>query len=166
MVRFRVRVIASALLSILVASIGVLPAAAGDRDPELVAYLDGKEIPLSDVGLYHCDDLGFPVIRCSVSPLLARAGQTLTALLSSADYVTIYDGINYSGSSMTASQDYATLLTIGWNDRVSSFKARNSATGKFWTDWMYGGSYLWFCCNQSVSSLGSNDNIFSSLERT
>jgi len=58
------------------------------------------------------------------------------------------------------------LITIGWNDRMSSFKARNGETGRFWTDWFNGGSSWPFCCNSQVSGLGAYDNTFSSVQRT
>jgi hypothetical protein len=133
---------------------------------EVTASLDGKPIPLSDVSKYYCDDFAFPVIRCSVSPLVIQTRATLVALLSSVDYVTIFDQISYAGAFMNVSQDYTVLATIGWNDRISSFKARNSETGRFWTDWFYTGTTWSFCCNQQASSLGSYDNTFSSVQRT
>jgi len=67
---------------------------------------------------------------------------------------------------MNVSQDYAALSAIGWNDRISSFRGRNSETGQFWTDWFYGGTWYAFCCNTSVSNLGSFNNTFSSIQRT
>ena len=64
---------------------------------------------------------------------------------------------------MYMSDDYQVLATIGWNDRISSFIVKNSMTGKFWTDWFYGGSYYYFCCNSQVQYLGGYDNTFSSV---
>jgi hypothetical protein len=165
MVHVRTRSIGAALALLVVAGI-VSPVGAAAAGDEVTAYLDGKRIPTADIGRYHCDDFAYPVIRCSVTAVMPRVRSTVATLLSSADYVTIYDGINFAGPSMTMSQDYSALLTIGWNDRASSFRGRNSATGKFWSDWMMGGTYTWFCCNQQVSSLGAANNTFSSVQRT
>jgi hypothetical protein len=88
------------------------------------------------------------------------------ALLSGTEYVTVWDQAGFFGGSMSISQDYASLLTIGWNDRISSFKARNSQTGRFTVDWFFGGSSWPFCCNSQLSSLGAYDNTFSAVQRT
>ena len=58
------------------------------------------------------------------------------------------------------------LVLLGWNDKVSSFKARNGETGRLWVDWWYSGSSWSFCCNSQVPYLGSYDNTFSSVQRT
>ena len=143
-----------------------VPVAAADPDQELTATLDGKPIPLEDVSKYSCDDFSYPEIRCWSTRVLQDARATLVTLLTSIDYVTIYDLVSFNGASMNVSQDYATLATIGWNDKISSFRARNNETGTFWTDWFYSGSSFSFCCNTSVSNLGSWSNIFSSIQRT
>ncbi len=139
---------------------------AAGPDQELTATLDGKPIPLADVGKYNCDDFAYPEIRCWSSRAIADAQATLVTLLTSIDYVTIYDFTNFGGASMNVSQDYATLATIGWNDRISSFRGRNSETGMFWTDWFYSGTWYAFCCNTSVANLNGFNNTFSSIERT
>ena len=136
------------------------------RLPDVRADLDGRAIPLSAVGRFHCHDFAYPVIHCfassqgldtAVEPILAT-----TAL----DYVAIFEFAGYGGAAMYVSSDYTVLATIGWNDRISSFKARNSLSGRFWTDWFYTGSQYAFCCNTTFPSLGSWDNTFSSVQRT
>jgi hypothetical protein len=87
-------------------------------------------------------------------------------VLTSIEYVTIYDYSAFSGPYMHVSQDYATLSTVGWNDRITSFKARNSETGNFYVDWFYTGTWYAFCCNTQVANLGSFSNTFSSIFRT
>ncbi len=139
---------------------------AAASEPELSATLDGKPIPLEDVGKYYCDDFSYPEIRCSTSRLLPDSRALLVTLLTAVDYVTIYDGIGYSGAYMHVSQDYSVLSLIGWNDRISSFKGRNSETGAFYVDWFYSGTTWAFCCNQQTSSLGAYNNTFSSILRT
>jgi hypothetical protein len=87
-------------------------------------------------------------------------------LLTSVDYVTVWDGTFFSGASMNVSEDYSALSLIGWNDRISSFKGRNSESGAFYVDWFYGGAWWTFCCNQQTSNLGTFSNTFSSIRRT
>lgn len=161
-------------------AVAVVLASAGAADPRVTlggearasvtAFLDGRAIPLVDVGRYYCDDLSFPVITCSVNAawINARAVASLSASLSAAavTYVTIYDAPTFGGAFMNVSQDYTGLSFIGWNDRISSFKARNAETGRFWTDWFYSGTTWSFCCNQQLASLGGYDNTFSAVERT
>lgn len=136
------------------------------KDDEIVAYADGRRISVEDIPRYYCDDFSYPVIQCSSLPLVTDSRALTLSLVSGADYVTIYDQAGYLGTYMHLSQDYAALLTIGWNDRVSSFKGRNGETGKFWTDWFNSGTSWSFCCNTGVSTLGSFNNTFSSVERT
>lgn len=167
MQRLRGMAIGLMVLSPLVAGLASPPTIlAGEPEPELTATLDGKPIPLQDVGRYFCDDFDYPEIRCSSSRVLAQARGTLVMLLTAIEYVTIYDGTFFSGSYMNVSQDYAVLATIGWSDRISSFKGRNGETGTFYVDWFYGGSWYAFCCNTQVANLGSYSNVFSSILRT
>jgi hypothetical protein len=167
----RMRVFAVAGILAAVTAVGpptktVTAVGPGASEPVLSAYLDGKPIPPTDASKYYCDDFSYPVIQCSRSPRLIEARATLVTLLASVDYVTIFDYTTYQGAWMHVSQDYAALLTIGWSDRISSFKGRNYESGRFWTDWFFSGSLWDFCCNQNVSSLGSYNNTFSSMHRT
>jgi hypothetical protein len=130
------------------------------------ATLDGRPIPLVDVAKYYCDDFAYPVITCSMSADLIEARLSASLAATALDYVTIYDAPTFGGAWMNVSQDYSGLWSIGWNDRISSFKARNSETGRFWTDWFYSGTWYGFCCNQQLASLGAYDNTFSSVIRT
>lgn len=142
------------------------PAAGSESADGIKAYLDGRPIPTSEVSRYYCDDFSYPIIQCSRLPATTQLRATTMALVASADYVTIYDGAGYAGAYMHVSQDYGTLLTIGWNDKISSFKGRNSETGTFFTDWFNGGSSWPFCCNTQQPSLGGYNNTFSSIMRT
>jgi hypothetical protein len=166
--RIRAIAVASALGASLVGIGLTQPGSAlgGDSDPVVVAFLDGRAIPVADVSRHFCDDFSYPTIHCSSSPLVIELRATSLLLLTGADYVTVYEKSSFQGTYMNVSQDYGSLLTIGWNDRISSFKARNSETGRFWTDWFNGGTVWNFCCNTWVSSLGSYDNTFSSMQRT
>jgi hypothetical protein len=163
--RLAVGLMATGLLTVTAFAQPALTVAA-DPDQELTATLDGKPIPLEDVGKYNCDDFAYPEIQCWSSKVIADSRATVVTLLTSIDYVTIYDYTNYAGASMNVSQDYSALVTIGWNDKISSFRARNSETGTFWTDWFYTGTSFSFCCNTAVANLNAFNNTFSSIIRT
>jgi hypothetical protein len=164
----------SPLLLTLVATL-LLPPAVSAADPPVAvsADLDGKAIALVSVSAYHCHDFDYPRIHCFSTPggleaAVATSPGTVGLLGTTAvNYVLIFENIWYGGAHMYVSQDYGALALLGWNDRISSFKAQNSETGSFHWDWLYGGGTPYtFCCNQNVSSLGTwNDNI-SSVRRT
>ncbi len=168
MARLRVFLSAIGIIVALAATGLVAPAgASGDqRENDLVAFVDGRQIPLSDVSRYYCDDFSYPVIRCSTLQVVVEARALIVELAAGVDYVTIYDQATYFGAFMHVSQDYGSLLSIGWNDKISSFRGRNSEKGRFWTDWFNGGTSWSFCCNQNVGSLGAYNNTFSTVHRT
>jgi hypothetical protein len=155
------------------------PAAASDGRStriEITADLEGSPIPPTQAGRYYCHDFEFPHLRCfsTGEALDAAALQLDTASHDSAlaaygpnDYVTIYSEPAFAGSYAHLSQSYDGLWVIGWNDRISSYKGRNSALGRFHVDWYAGGAHLDFCCNQSAASLSStfNDAISSVYRR-
>jgi len=140
--------------------------------PEVVVTLEGRPITVAEVADHYCHDLEFPVIRCfrKVADRDASAsveiGPIQVAVATGVVYVTIYDSASFAGSSFLVSQDYDALAVIGWNDRVGSFKGRNSESGRFHVDWFHGGSSWNFCCNQQTANLGSYNNTFSSVYRT
>jgi len=90
------------------------PALAADPEPQLSATLDGRPIALEDVGKYYCDDFAYPEIRCWSTRVLADSRALAVTLLTSIDYVTIWDGTNFTGVFMNISQDYPALSAIGW----------------------------------------------------
>lgn len=158
-------------IALVLAALVLLPlpvaaqAGAGGGSGNLVAYLDGKPLQLSEVGNHYCDDFSYPVITCFSDS--ARLQSRVSSILSAAaiDYVVIYDYTGYAGAYMYVSEDYTVLALIGWNDRISSFRGVNSETGHFYQDWFYGGTGWYFCCNWQYASLGSADNSFSSVHR-
>lgn len=163
----RLRIVALALVAVFAAAPAVSARAPDKSDKDdVVAFVDGRQIPVEDIPRYYCDDFSYPVIQCSSLPVVPETRALTMSLLAGVDYATIYDQGSFIGTWMNVSQDYSTLLTIGWNDRISSFKGRNSETGRFWTDWFYTGTIWNFCCNSNVPSLGSYNNTFSSIERT
>lgn len=163
---------------VLLAAVLLVPPAtvtAAEAPTVVTADLAGRPIELEGVAGYHCHDLDFPRIHCFDS---ARARDAALALeagaaslsplgVTAVSYVVVYEHASYGGASLVVSEDYTSLTFIGWNDRISSFKAQNGETGSFWWDWFYGGGMPYtFCCNQNVANLGTwNDNI-SSIQRT
>lgn len=141
----------------------------------ITADLDGVPIPATDAGQYFCHDLEYPELRCfSTAQALEAAMPTgpaddaglALAAYGPNDYLTIYSEPAFGGSYAHLSQSYDGLWVIGWNDRISSFKGRNSARGSFYIDWYAGGSRLDFCCNQTAASLsGTFNNAISSVYR-
>ena len=165
---FKTRLFRVVCLAALLTASGFVTASkagAAEADPEVSAYLDGRPISVSEVSKHYCDDFSFPVIQCSSLALGAHV-RSLLATAVGVDYATIYDYPYYGGGFMHVSQDYTALLLVGWNDKISSFKGRNSESGRFWTNWFGGGTLWGFCCNQNVGSLGQYNNTFSSMHRT
>ena len=147
------------------------------KQPELRADLDGRPIDPAQASSYYCHDFDFPQIHCFSTPsdleaAVAESGQlssqgVVVAAVSAYDYVTVYSSPSYAGSFAHLSQNYDALATIGWNDMISSYKARNSRTGTFYEHWFAGGAKKTFCCNQNVPSLAAGvDNTFSSVYQT
>lgn len=154
-----------ATLAILAMSAAV-PASAGAGGVDgLTADLDGKKIKLAEVGNWYCHDFDYPAIHCFSDPaeLESEPEVAIAAATAGAVYVTVYEFTTYQGAYMHMSENYSILQLMGWGDRISSFVAKNSMTGKFWTDWLYTGTRYDFCCNVQVGSLGSFNNTFSSV---
>ncbi len=144
------------------------------KQPELRADLDGRPIDPAQASSYYCHDFDFPQIHCFstpfeldaavAQPVMASTQGVVIAAFGPSDYVTVYSNSGYGGSFAHLSQSYDALATIGWNDTISSYRARNSRTGTFYEHWFAGGAKKNFCCNQNVPSLPSGvDNSFSSV---
>jgi hypothetical protein len=155
------------------------PALGGTAYSPLRADLDGRPIKLADVGRWFCHDFDHPQLHCYSSATdLEQAvtdrslpsesgGFTALAAHGPNDYVTIYSEPSYAGSYAHLSANYDQLFLIGWNDRISSFKARNSQAGKFYSNWFGSGTVRSFCCNTNVAWMTSTyDNTFSSVYRS
>ncbi len=163
--RARTRAIAVGLGLVVALGAGA-PATAVEASKEsMTAYLDGVRIRLGQVGAWFCDDFSYPAIHCFSNPIALQARTTMLLSLTAIDYVTVYENGSFSGSFMHMSQDYTALVTIGWNDRISSLKGRNRQTGHLYADWFYGGSSYSVCCNSQITALGAFDNSFSSVHR-
>lgn len=128
------------------------------------AQLDGHPIPATAAGDYYCHDLSYPLMTC-FSTAEALEQHLAASVQAGSVYVTIYSEPTYDGSYAHLSQDYDGLWAIGWNDRISSFKARNGESGRFYEDWYAGGDRYSFCCDQTEPVLGGWDDRISAVYR-
>lgn len=147
---------------------------ASPSQPRIRADVEGRPIKPSEISTYFCHDFDFPRIHCFPTGARLEAAINTTsagtlavlAAFGPNDYVTVYSGPTFSGTYAHLSQNYDTLYWIGWNDQISSYKGRNSASGTFWSDWYATGRATNFCCNTQVTSLSSDvDNTFTSVYR-
>lgn len=126
-----------------------------------VREVDGVPIPATEAGTYFCHDIEFPHVSCfptgaeaegALADQVAFGGATALANFA-AD-----SAASYGGSYAHLSQNRDGLRVIGWNDRISSLRARNTARGSFHVDWYAGGARLEFCCNRATLYLSSTFN--------
>jgi hypothetical protein len=151
-----------AILSLALAAgmAGTVQAASG-VEAVVHADLDGQPILISDIPTYFCHDRDFPAIHCFRTTralegsIAARSSGLAIGAAASSNYVIVYAGLSYSGTYMYISQNYDTLFTVAWNDRIRSYRGLNGASGVFWTDWCATGDDLTFCCNVLDPSLPS-----------
>lgn len=136
------------------------------------AELDGHAIPVSAIPDLYCHDLDYPVIRCfrSAEALESGTAQALGSAplgATALPFVAIYQDIELSGPYSLLAADYDNLSSIGWNDRISSFKSLNGYGGRFWTDAVHSGRLVGFAPGAIVTYVGDayNDS-FSSVYRS
>lgn len=141
------------------------------------AEYHGHQIALGEVASHHCHDLAYPVIRCFDSAaerdldlIVESVAVTTSRLLGPepeppTSYVTWYAAANYGGSSFTASQSYADLGVLSWNDSISSFKSLNGGRPKWWQGTNYTGTSWRWLAGAQVSYVGDSANDqFSSVQ--
>ena len=141
------------------------------------ATLDGQLVALSVAAQHHCHDLIPGQLTCFSSevvrdaaaaglmPLTGTASDAEVGPDSSGGYVIAWVDATYAGASVILTQDYDDLRTIGWNDRISSYKVYTNLTGAFHTDIHFSGGYQLYCCFAQVSYVGDHFNdTFSSFE--
>ncbi|MEO6628886.1 MAG: hypothetical protein ABIP03_10000 [Aquihabitans sp.] len=160
-----------AVLTMVAMSMAAAPVA-GATPIMVTADIDGVAIAVSQIPEHFCHDRAYPVIHCFATTRgLAAALKDLdgarAALAAAAtDYVIVYSSTSYAGSYLYISQDYDTMATVGWNDRIRSYRGLNSALGRFWTDWFHSGTALDFCCNSNAPSLSATfDQTITSVYR-
>jgi hypothetical protein len=133
----------------------------------------GHTISLREVANYHCHTGRKNVISCfdtesdkdrSLDQLTAGSA-SLASATSSTQYVTFYADINFGGASFTAVDPIADLGSIGWNDRISSFKSLNSGHPMWWKDAHFGNQNWQWVAGSWVGNVGADANDqFSSVE--
>jgi len=157
---------------VILAGLALAPVVEGGGN-ELRVELEGRPIPPTEAGNYHCHDFDYPLIRCyRTSAELEDAAARRTegggldgmdtgsadAGTASVSYVRVFSDANHKGTSAYLNQPYDRLGDIGWNDRISSFTSLTSAGGRFWQD-TYGRGWSYsFCCLQSVGYVGDAYN--------
>lgn len=161
MARHRSFVVAAGFV---VAGAFLVPPAAKAADT-LVADLNGRAIPVEHVGRYNCHDFDYPTLHCFHSEreleasIADRSSGSLEVLaVTGITYVQVWEHQSYSGNTAYLSNDYGDLGSIGWNDKITSFAAKNSQSGAFYEHNWYSGFIYSFCCNSSVSNVGSSYN--------
>jgi Peptidase inhibitor family I36 len=130
----------------------------------LTARLGDEVIRLDQAGALSCHDFDFPVLRCFTSPealerdVLERVStNTAPAAVVDTGYVTVWEHASYDGARMTLSSDQPWLSSIGWNDRISSFKSFG-ASGRFLENSPGSGLVYFFNSGAQVSYLSNTYN--------
>ena len=156
------------LAAALFLALSLLPA--GASAASLSATLDGRPIPLSDVGRYACHDRDYPVIRCfhsgaeleadeQVAPTPALAPQQLLS-----PFVRWFQNANYAGAFFDAYDPYPDLSVIGWANQISSFTPVNGSH----PIWFQGANYtgvMWDWGTSPEATLGNADNRIVSVQK-
>lgn len=140
----------------------------------LSATLNGTPISLERAATLSCHDFDYPVLRCFTTASAmevdaARRAGELRARAAGADsltsvgYVTAFEHALYAGAAVGLSTNQPWLGSLGWNDRISSFKSFG-ATGNFQENSPGGGFVFSFAATTTVPSLnGTYNDKFSSF---
>ena len=139
----------------------------------LSATLDGTPISLARAATLSCHDFDYPVLRCFTSATAMGVDAARRASESKANvapdsligggYVTAFEHALYAGAAVGLSTNQPWLGSIGWNDRISSFKSFG-ATGNFQENSPGGGFVFSFGATTTVPSLnGTYNDRFSSF---
>lgn len=130
----------------------------------LSAKAGDAEISLDQAGVMSCHDFDYPVLRCFASPEalerdVARRVQlkAVPAAVQATGYVTFWEHASYDGARMTLSADQPWLNSIGWNDRISSFKSFG-ASGRFLENSPGSGFVYFFSSGVQISFLSNTYN--------
>lgn len=145
------------------------PVQAADR---VRATLEGKPISLDVARTLSCSDVDYPVLTCyrtaaELEAAMAASAASASSLdlslsgaaaaATSTGYVVVFEHGQYAGSAMAYTQNYSCLCTIGWNDKISSFKSYG-ASGKFWENAPGGGFIYYFGPTTWVAYVGDQFN--------
>jgi hypothetical protein len=130
----------------------------------LSARLGDDVIDLDLAGTMSCHDFDYPVLRCFTSPealerdVIERESTSgVLAAVAATGYVTVWEHAGYDGARMTLSADQPWLSSIGWNDRISSFKSFG-ASGRFFENSPGSGLVYFYNSGSQVSLLSNTYN--------
>jgi len=130
----------------------------------LDARLGDDVIDLDQAGTLSCHDFDYPILRCFTSPealdrdVVERVSNATTpSAVAATGYVTVWEHAGYAGARMTLSADQPWLSSIGWNDRISSFKSFG-ASGRFFENSPTGGLVYFYTGGSQVSLLSNTYN--------
>jgi hypothetical protein len=156
------------LATIAMPALGQTSGRATIEDQPVAATLDGRSTMVMLAAQYHCHDLVLGQLTCFRSPQDRDedvvGDDTAFEAAASSGYVVAYASPSYAGASVVLSQSYPNLGTIGWEDRISSYKVFTILTGSFFVNRWYSGQVLQFCCYAQVPYVGAAfDNTLSSF---
>lgn len=166
---------AAAALGAALLMIGAAPASAADVDRHCWYDLETGLSGCHDTYAEVLDDLtaeaGAATSYATDGASAATASGGVVALASVA-LGTVYEDLNYGGSSytFTASSDcdsnadvdwQLSSMPSGWNDRVSSFKSFGQCATRIWADTGYSGSSYGFVANSTYVGSTMNDQASS-----
>jgi hypothetical protein len=130
----------------------------------LSARLGETAVSLDQAGTLSCHDFDYPVLRCFATPEALERDvsqrvrpKAVPAAVAATGYVNVWEHAGYDGARMTLSADQPWLSSIGWNDRISSFKSFG-ASGRFLENSPGSGFVYFFGSSSQVSFLGSYYN--------
>jgi hypothetical protein len=127
----------------------------------LSAKVGDADISLYQAGAMSCHDFDYPVLRCFASPQALERDvdqrvhiRAVSGTVVATGYVTFFENAGYDGARMTLSADQPWLNSIGWNDRISSFKSFG-ASGRFLENSPGSGFVYFFSSGVQVSYVGN-----------
>ncbi len=127
----------------------------------LSATFGETEISLDQAGIMSCHDFDYPVLRCFTTPAALERDvaervriKFVPAAVAATGYVTFWEHASYAGNQMTLSADQPWLNSIGWNDRISSFKSFG-ASGRFLENSPGSGFIYYYSSGVQVSYVGN-----------
>jgi hypothetical protein len=149
------------------------PASAATQD-RVAPFLDGNPATLAEATANHCHDLHAGAFECFTSEaerdaavgtvLAGENAASSESAAASSGYVIVWAAASFAGASTVLSQDYSNLTSLGWNDRISSYRVYTTGTGAFYDQAYYSGLTQFYCCFAQVSYVGNQYNdIFSSF---
>ncbi len=159
----------STVLALTALTLGVSPTTAEAKPDATVALLPSEATAdRRKVAGSHCLSIEPRQLDCYATAhdrdVAIERRMTLASSALASGYVVAYENISYGGASVVLSGDQPNLGSIGWNNRISSYKVFTSATGYFHQGLNYAGLAQSYCCFSTISYVGNSFNdTFSSF---